>query len=125
VGGFEERAVRVLRSLRPGQLMTYGEVAEEAGSPGAARAVGNILARSDGLPWWRVVTSTGRLVPGHERTQSRLLRQEGVPVQNGRVIPGAGRVTRLRSAGRRPEGLQNAGQHRPGAPELRLADLRP
>jgi methylated-DNA-protein-cysteine methyltransferase-like protein len=90
MGGFEERAVRVLQRLRPGQLVTYGEVAEEAGSPGAARAVGNILARSEGLPWWRVVTSTGRLVRGHERTQSRLLRREGVVVRNGQVIRGAG-----------------------------------
>jgi methylated-DNA-protein-cysteine methyltransferase-like protein len=65
--------------------MTYGEVAEEAGSPGAARAVGNILARSDGLPWWRVVTSTGRLVPGHEQDQASRLRAEGVNVVNGRV----------------------------------------
>ncbi|MGH2677639.1 MAG: MGMT family protein [Actinomycetota bacterium] len=85
MGGFEKRAVRVLRSLRPGQLMTYGEVAEEAGSPGAARAVGNLLARSDGLPWWRVVTSTGRLVPGHEQDQASRLRAEGVTVADGRV----------------------------------------
>lgn len=75
----------MLRSLRPGQLVTYGEVAEEAGSPGAARAVGNILARSDGLPWWRVVTSTGRLVPGHEPDQAARLRAEGVVVTDGRV----------------------------------------
>jgi methylated-DNA-protein-cysteine methyltransferase-like protein len=85
VGGFEERAIRVLKNLRPGQLMTYGEVAEEAGSPGAARAVGNLLARSDGLPWWRVVTSTGRLVPGHEHDQATRLRAEGVIVTDGRV----------------------------------------
>ena len=38
--------------------MTYGEVALEAGYPGAARAVGHLLATSDGaLPWWRVVTA--------------------------------------------------------------------
>jgi methylated-DNA-protein-cysteine methyltransferase related protein len=85
VGGFEERAVRVLKNLRPGQLMTYGEVAEEAGAPGAARAVGNLLARSDGLPWWRVVTSTRRLVPGHEQDQATRLRAEGVAVSDGRA----------------------------------------
>jgi methylated-DNA-protein-cysteine methyltransferase-like protein len=75
----------VLRNLRPGQVVTYGEVAEEAGSPGAARAVGNLLARSDGLPWWRVVSSSGRLVPGHERDQAARLRAEGVTVTNGHV----------------------------------------
>ena len=65
---FEVRAIEVLRRVEAGEIVTYGEVAAEAGSPGAGRAVGNILARSgDDVPWWRVVTSTGRLVPGHER----------------------------------------------------------
>jgi methylated-DNA-protein-cysteine methyltransferase related protein len=82
---FEDRVVAVLTALRPGEVVTYGEVAEEAGFPKAARAVGNILARTDGLPWWRVVTSSGRLVPGHEREQSRRLRVEGVKVIRGRV----------------------------------------
>jgi methylated-DNA-protein-cysteine methyltransferase-like protein len=83
---FEDRVVAVLEALKPGEVVTYGEVAEEAGFPKAARAVGNILARIDGLPWWRVVTSSGRLVPGHEREQSRRLRSEGVQTVGGRVV---------------------------------------
>jgi methylated-DNA-protein-cysteine methyltransferase related protein len=82
---FERRVLSVIEALGPGEVVTYGEVAEEAGFPKAARAVGNILARSDGLPWWRVVTSTGRLVPGHEREQARRLRAEGVRTAGGRV----------------------------------------
>ncbi len=67
--------------------MTYGEVALEAGHAGAARAVGTFLSRGGtGLPWWRVVTSTGRLVPGHEGEQVRLLRAEGVRVAGNRVV---------------------------------------
>jgi alkylated DNA nucleotide flippase Atl1 len=67
--------------------MTYGEVALEAGYPGAARAVGSFLSRGDPrLPWWRVVTSTGRLVPGNEQTQAELLVSEGVLVMNHRVV---------------------------------------
>jgi methylated-DNA-protein-cysteine methyltransferase-like protein len=97
-GGFEERVTEVLRSVRPGEVVTYGEVALEAGHPGAARAVGNILASSDGseLPWWRVVTTHGRLVPGHEREHARRLRAEGVLVRDGRVVsvPSAGRAHR-------------------------------
>lgn len=83
---FEERVAAVLGTLKPGEVVTYGEVAEEAGFPRAARAVGNILASTDGLPWWRVVTSTGRLVPGHEREQARRLRNEGVRVVGHRVV---------------------------------------
>jgi methylated-DNA-protein-cysteine methyltransferase related protein len=91
VGEFEERVLTVLRSLRPGEVVTYGEVATEAGHPGAARAVGNILATSEGLPWWRVVASTGRLVPGHEKEQAGRLRSEGIQVKGGRVPFGRAR----------------------------------
>jgi methylated-DNA-protein-cysteine methyltransferase related protein len=86
VSDFERRVRRVVRGTTPGEVVTYGEVAEEAGHPGAARAVGNILARTDGLPWWRVVTATGRLVPGKEPEQASLLRTEGVAVAGGRVV---------------------------------------
>jgi methylated-DNA-protein-cysteine methyltransferase-like protein len=83
---FEDRVREALAALRPGEVVTYGEIAEQVGHPGAARAVGNVLADSDGLPWWRVVTSTGRLVPGHEATQARRLRAEGVEVRRNRVV---------------------------------------
>ncbi|HYT78190.1 MAG TPA: MGMT family protein [Actinomycetota bacterium] len=77
---FEHRVRAVIAGLRPGQVVTYGEVAEEAGYPRAARAVGNVLAESEGLPWWRVVSASGRLVPGHEAEQARRLQAEGVAV---------------------------------------------
>lgn len=86
--------VAVLAGLRPGEVVTYGEVAAEAGHPGAARAVGHLLARSGGEhPWWRVVSATGRLCPGHEREQALLLRAEGADVDEagGRVRRGAAR----------------------------------
>ncbi len=83
---FEDRVVEVLARLRPGEVVTYGEVASEAGFPGAARAVGTLLARTDvDVPWWRVVTATGRLVPGHEQEHARRLRAEGVDVRGGKV----------------------------------------
>lgn len=81
----------MLAALRPGEVVTYGEVAAEAGHPGAARAVGNVLRGSDArFPWWRVVAADGRLVPGHEREQAGRLRAEGVAVNAaGRVPPEA------------------------------------
>ena len=84
-GKFEAAVRRVLTALQPGDVVTYGEVATEAGYPGAARAVGNILKGSEGLPWWRVVNASGRLVPGHEREHAQLLRSEGVTVNRGKV----------------------------------------
>ena len=83
---FEQVVIEVLERLPPGVVATYGEVAAEAGHPGAARAVGNVLSRVDGLPWWRVVTATGRLVPGAEAEQARRLRAEGMTVRDGRVV---------------------------------------
>jgi methylated-DNA-protein-cysteine methyltransferase related protein len=86
--GFEDCVAAVLDSLRAGEVVTYGEVAAEAGFPGAARAVGTYLARSGGAhAWWRVVTATGRLVPGHEAEHRRRLAAEGVEVD-----PATGRV---------------------------------
>ncbi|MGD0082974.1 MAG: MGMT family protein [Acidimicrobiales bacterium] len=83
-GRFSLEVRRVLAGLQPGEVVTYGEVAREAGFAGAARAVGMLLARAGSdLPWWRVVTSTGRLVPGHEREHARQLRAEGVHVVRG------------------------------------------
>jgi methylated-DNA-protein-cysteine methyltransferase related protein len=84
---FETAVARVLESLHDGEVVTYGEVAEEAGYPGAARAVGSFLADYGGdYPWWRVVTSTGRLVPNHEVEHAKRLRREGVRVNDGRVV---------------------------------------
>ena len=86
MGSFEDRVRAVVAALPPGTVATYGEVAVEAGRPGAARAVGNVLAGSDGsLPWWRVVTASGRLVPGHEAEHARRLRAEGVTVDGDRA----------------------------------------
>lgn len=83
-----EAVAAVLRRLAAGEVATYGEVAEEAGYPGRARAVGHLLARSDGaFPWWRVVAANGRLVPGHEEEQARRLRAEGHDVRGGRLRP--------------------------------------
>ena len=105
---FERAVSDVIANLAPGEVVSYGEVAAEAGFPGAARAVGGILARSDGLPWWRVVASNGRLVPGHEREHARRLRAEGVPVTGNRVRP----LERRRDA------------PRPGAPAERAPAVR-
>jgi methylated-DNA-protein-cysteine methyltransferase related protein len=99
VSEFEASVRRVVLSLRPGEVVTYGEVALESGHPGAARAVGGIMASGEGLPWWRVVASNGRLVPGHEAEQARRLRKEGVEVVGGHV-----RAFRSTHGRRRPRG---------------------
>lgn len=87
-GDFTDSVIAVLEGLEPGDVMAYGEVAVEAGYPGAARAVGNLLRTVPGLPWWRIVNAAGRLAPGSEHEQAERLRAEGVTVINGRVRRG-------------------------------------
>ncbi|MED5571067.1 MAG: MGMT family protein [Actinomycetota bacterium] len=81
----DERIIDVIRLLEPGEVVSYGYIASDAGAPRASRHVGRVLAQTAGLCWWRVVNSQGRLVPGNEREHARLLRDEGVKVFNGCV----------------------------------------
>lgn len=88
-GRFVDRVVEVVASIEPGQVLTYGEVAAEAGAAGAARAVGRVLRDHGGeLPWWRVVTASGRLVPRLEDRHAALLEREGHVCQEGRLVLG-------------------------------------
>lgn len=84
---FESDVLDCIGSLQPGDIVTYGEVAAEVGKPGAARAVGSTLRRyGSNVPWWRVVAANGRLVPGGEVRQTKLLKAEGIAVRNGKVV---------------------------------------
>jgi len=67
LNGFSEFAMAVLnvcRDITFGERMSYGQVAEKIGRPGAARAVGRVLARNPlplVIPCHRVICSNGGL----------------------------------------------------------------
>ncbi len=88
---FQASVVEVLLSTEPGDVLAYGDVAAEAGYPGAARAVGGVLREIEGLPWWRVVAANGRLIPHDPKRQARHLAEEGVVTVNGKVVAQADR----------------------------------
>ena len=80
--GFPRVVYDVLRrDVRFGETVSYGELAEMAGSPGAARAVGNAMSRNPVpivVPCHRVVAAGGRL-GGYGPSGTRfLLALEGV-----------------------------------------------
>ena len=82
----------VLRPVPEGRALSYGRLAELAGKPGAARAVGNILHRNPwpkDVPCYKVVHSDGSLAPafafGGINRQKELLEEEGIEVINYRV----------------------------------------
>ena len=84
---FEDAVLEVIRSIPRGRVMSYGEVADEAGYPRAARAVGTLLrTTAEDCPWWRVVGWDGRLRAPDAGRQSDLLGAEGVTIHNGRAI---------------------------------------
>ena len=83
---FQQHVVAVVAALPRGEVLTYAEVAMEAGHPGAAQAVANVLRRVPDLPWWRVVPSDLRLYRTHAATQRPLLEAEGVRVDDDRNV---------------------------------------
>jgi methylated-DNA-protein-cysteine methyltransferase-like protein len=84
---FEQAVIAALMSLRTGEVVTYGEVAEQAGFPGAARAVGTLLRRTTAeVPWWRVVGAGGHIRSPEPSRQAELLAAEGVKVRGRRVV---------------------------------------
>ena len=85
---FQRAVVAVVGSLAAGEVVTYADVAVEVGRPGAAQAVANVLRRVDGLPWWRIIPTSGRLYRSHAPTQRPLLEAEGVAVGPDRRVLG-------------------------------------
>jgi methylated-DNA-[protein]-cysteine S-methyltransferase len=80
---FLERCAHALRAIPRGEVVTYGELAALAGSPGAARAAGSFCARNRlGLfvPCHRVVSAGGLGSYGSHGLEykRRLLELEGV-----------------------------------------------
>ncbi len=86
---FASKVLSIVRRIPPGRVASYGEVAELAGSPRAARAVGNIMRtchRPD-VPCHRVIAAGGRLggYGGSEHLKRSLLVAEGIVVAGSRV----------------------------------------
>lgn len=86
---FASRVLATVRRIPPGRVATYGDVAEWAGIPRAARAVGNIMrgCHDASVPCHRVVAAGGRLggFGGSEEMKRALLLAEGVPVAGARI----------------------------------------
>ena len=61
---FTEKVIEIIKNIPEGKVMTYGQIAREAGSPRAARQVVRALhsmSRKHRLPWHRVVNAKGQI----------------------------------------------------------------
>jgi methylated-DNA-[protein]-cysteine S-methyltransferase len=89
---FSDQVREIVRSIRKGKVMTYGEVAKLAGSPGAARAVGVVMKHNydPTVHCHRVVGSNGHVCDynrGGKAMKIEMLKKEGIRfTSSGRVI---------------------------------------
>lgn len=81
---FRRRVYEALRQVRAGSVLSYAELARQAGSPRAARAVGQAMANNPFpliVPCHRVLATGGALAGfsafGGQRTKRLLLEREG------------------------------------------------
>jgi methylated-DNA-protein-cysteine methyltransferase-like protein len=88
---FSERVWQIIAAIPPGKVTTYGDVAQLAGSPRAARQVGGVLRRlpeGSKLPWFRVINRHGRIsLQGDDLLRQRdALEAEGIEVSDAGEI---------------------------------------
>jgi methylated-DNA-[protein]-cysteine S-methyltransferase len=93
LSSFQSSVVKACRKISRGKVRTYGELAAAAGSPGAARAVGSVMAKNRFpiiVPCHRVVGAAGSLGGFSARDgvnmKRRMLELEGAA--DGRVGQG-------------------------------------
>lgn len=78
------RTITLVKNIPEGSVTSYGRIADLIAAPGCGRHVSYILSSSSkkyGLPWHRVISSSGKL-PSHAsaRRQRRLLEQEDIEI---------------------------------------------
>src|SRR3954469_16556206 len=91
LSAFQQRVVRACRRIHRGRVRSYGELAAAAGSPSAARAVGNVMAQNRFpiiVRCHRVVGSAGALGGFSARDgismKRRMLEMEGAEIRGPR-----------------------------------------
>ena len=92
MSSFTERTKEIVRKIPKGSVMTYKEVAIQAGNPKASRAVANIMASNYDLtvPCHRVIRTDGKL-GGYNRggidKKEDILKEEGLTfIKKGQYV---------------------------------------
>ena len=87
-----KRIYEAVKRIPKGHVATYSKVAEMAGNPRMARAVGNDLPKNpdpEHIPCFRVVNAKGELAGefafGGAGEQAKLLEADGIEVEDGKV----------------------------------------
>jgi alkylated DNA nucleotide flippase Atl1 len=82
---FTERVLDLVERIPPGQVLSYGMIAEILGE-GGPRQVGRVMAlEGAAVPWWRVVRVNGSLPPSHAIDAQAHYVEEGTPMRGNGV----------------------------------------
>ena len=82
IDDYSSRVLDVVDAIPPGQVMSYGDIAEYLGG-GGPRQVGRVLARLGGATaWWRVIHADGTPAPGHDAAALSHYLAEGTPLRS-------------------------------------------
>ncbi len=84
---FTEEVIKIIKAIPKGKVMTYGQIASEAGNPWGSRQIARILnslSEKHNLPWHRVVNAKGQIsIKGHGGLyQKQLLVEEDIEFIN-------------------------------------------
>lgn len=89
---FTKAVIDIIKAIPEGRVMSYGQIAEQAGSARGARQVVRILhsmSEAHGLPWHRVVNAKGEIAVQDDESrfkQQLYLNGEGVETdEDGRI----------------------------------------
>ena len=86
-----EKIYKKLLQVPKGQITTYGELAKSVGLKNGQRVVGKMMNKNPYpviIPCHRVVMSTGK-IGGYaygENVKTKMLNDEGIKIQNGKII---------------------------------------
>ncbi len=96
----EQKVYKKLLEVPKGQITTYGELAKAVGLKNGQRVIGKIMNKNPYpviVPCHRVVMSTGK-IGGYafgENVKTKLLNDEGIQIENGKILDLENRVYRF------------------------------
>ena len=79
--GFTDRVLDLVERIPPGQVLSYGRIAELL-QEGGPRQVGRVMSlEGAAVPWWRVVRADGTLPDSHGPEALQNYWAEGTPLK--------------------------------------------
>lgn len=79
---FVARVLDLVERIPPGQVLSYGAIAEHLGDGYGPRYVGRVMGLEGGaVAWWRVVRSDGGLTAAHGVGAQEHYAEEGTPMR--------------------------------------------